>query len=203
MTTLRVVAVFLVLLVSPSAHATLIDYSITVSGLFSGNGPNGIPISGLPFGLPLPEDISSLSGTMQLDSSKGLNDSSALVDFQMTTGTRTWTEADVDPNPNTFFVLFQNEVLQSFGFQFRDANADARMDISAIPPSSGYWLVVQSPFVGASYDNARFCNACVSFEANPPASVPEPSTIYLLLCALCAAWVVSLMRNGRKAPVGG
>lgn len=203
MTTLRIVAVFLVLLVSPSAHATLLDYSITVSGLFSGNGPNGTPISGLPFGLPLPQDMSSLSGTMKLDSSRGLNDSSALVDFQMTTGTRTWTEADLDPNPNTFFVLFQDDILQSFGFFFRDANADAAMNISAIPPSSGSWLVVQDPFVGASYDNARFCNACVYFEATPPASVPEPSTISLLLCALCATGVTSLMRNCRKVPIGG
>jgi hypothetical protein len=184
MAIIRIATIVLVLLTAPYAQATLIDYSLTVSGPFFGNGPNGIPISGEPFGLPLPQDMASLSGTMTLDSTKGVNDPSALVDFQMTTGTRTWTEADLDPN-TTFFALFQSDILQSFGMDFRDSPL-AIMGISSV----NSWYVVQAPYIGANYDNARSCNGCVSFAVR---TVPEPSTIYLLLSALCAAGVASLM----------
>lgn len=191
MAIIRIATIALILLIAPCARATLIDYSLTVSGTFFGNGPNGIPIAGEPFGLPLPEDMTSLSGTMRLDSTKDVNDASALVDFQMTTGTRTWTEADLDPN-TTFFALFQDDMLQSFGIDFRDSPL-AIMGISSV----NTWYVVQAPSIGANYDNARACNGCVSFAV---ITIPEPSTISLLLSSLCAAGVASVMHRSRRKP---
>lgn len=172
------------------SQAELIDYSLTVSGTFFGNGPGGTPIEGEPFGLPLPEDMTSLSGTMRLDSTKAVNDPTALVDFQMATGTRIWTEADLNLS-STFFAVFQDDILESFGIDFHDPSILASMSISSV----NSWNVIQVPFSGASYDNSRFCNGCVSFAV---AQVPEPATVHLLLSALFAAGIASSMGHRRQ-----
>lgn len=191
MTIIRLIAIGVLMSIQSVAQATIIDYSITVAGPFSGNGPNGIPTSGEPFGLPLPQSMTPLSATMTLDSAKAnadLNDVSALLSFQMTTGTRTWTQADVDPL-STFFAVFSGDELQTFGISFRDTTISAIMDIS-----TWSWVVVQTPPGVTSYDNSRFCNGCVSVDI-VPASVPEPSTISLLGCVLVTLSVFSFARG--------
>jgi len=186
-------AIAITLLASSFAHSALIDYSITVSGPFLGNGPGGVPSAGHPFGLPLPGDMTTLSAAMTLDNSLGVNDPSALVDFEMATGTRIWTEGDLDPF-NTFFALFANGDLQSFGIGFRDASAMAVMSISSV----NSWNVVQSPFPGANFDNSRFCNGCVVFEVAPTKSVPEPASGTLL--ALGGLVLAVQLRSQAKHP---
>jgi len=175
------------LLVASSAQSALMDYTITVSGPFFGNGPGGVPIEGEPFGLPLPEDMTTLTAFMRLDSSLSaidVNDPNALVDFEMVTGSKTWTEADLNPL-STFFALFQGDVLQSFGISFRDASLAAIMNISNV----NTWGVVQTPYPGANYDNSRYCNGCVSVAVAPDNPVPEPGTAALLLMGGALLWM--------------
>ena len=107
-----------------------------------------------------------------------------LVDFEMVTGSKTWTEADLNPL-STFFALFQGDVLQSFGISFRDASLAAIMNISNV----NTWGVVQTPYPGANYDNSRYCNGCVSVAVAPDNPVPEPGTAALLLMGGALLWM--------------
>lgn len=149
-------------------------------------------MAGEPLGLPLPGDMTSLSATMRLDSTKGMNDPSALVAFSMATGTQTWTQADLNPNA-TQFVLYSGDTLLSLGFVFRDAAALAAMNIASV----NSWSVTQSPSPTASYDNSRYCNGCVSFVALPAQTIPDPSSDNLTISAFLVLGVVAVMRRGR------
>lgn len=148
----------LFLSVTNIANATLITYDITVTG-------GWFDTSGNPYDMPFSP---TLTGTITVD-----NILNSLVDFSLTTGTKTWDETEIDPG----------EISLSFGL-----GELINFSLSDFNSGPGFMYIYSSNtmgvFNGAGVYNA--CNNCVSFERsqNPPVPAPEPSTLAVFALGL-------------------
>ena len=140
---------------SMSAHAALLQVDFSVSG-------NWFDTNGTPFSMPLSP---TLAGTMVVDNS--LTGASALVDFSLTTGTKTWTES-----------LFVGGAADSFLF---DVGGNlTQFSLYVFQDASGYmYIYSQNTFAVQESATVEFnaCNDCVAFTQQ---RVPEPGTLALL-----------------------
>lgn len=139
---------------SSGAIATPAKYNITVSG-------NWFDSDGTPYGMPFSP---TLSGFITVDNS--ISGISGLLDFSMTTGTKTWTEADSVGNNTISYDMFGELVNFSFsGFQ----------------DSTGFMYIYSNNTMGVREDaTSEFnaCNSCVAFSR--ASQVPEPAGLALL-----------------------
>lgn len=156
-------------LCASSASAAILSYDILVKPFGAGNvwfGSNPAP-----FGLPL--QPAEITGTIVVDNTK--TDKTGIMDFSMTTGTKTWTEALID---DTIFIpaFLQFDLtgeLQNFVVSFRDTPA--------------FLILASLDTMNLDGSTSRLaCNDCVEFVRQ----VPEPSSIVLVLAgALVSALV--------------
>lgn len=145
---------------SPAANAIPVSYSFTISGNWADN-------SGMPFGMPLSP---TLSGSITVDSSN--NGSSVLRAFSLTTGSKTWTEADYVGDQSTFFVFDSLGKLDWFTLYFFEA-ADGYMGISSL---LGFQVSDWKD------GDSNRCTTCVSIAQT--SEVPEPASLLLLFVGL-------------------
>jgi len=163
----------LFLLLSGAAHASIFDYGFSVSGSWFDNGGN-------PYGLSYSP---SLTGTVQVDNS--LSGLAAVTGFSFTTGSKTWSLADVDTGGTTFNGF---GILTKFNVQFSDATGN------------GY---VYSNNTVAVFETGRViynaCNDCVSLgQGVPVAAIPEPETYALMMAGLGLLSFVARRRKLRE-----
>jgi hypothetical protein len=140
---------------SMSAHAALIQVDFTVSG-------NWFNSQGTPFSMPLSP---TLAGTMVVDNL--LNGAGALVDFNLTTGTKTWTESDFVGDLAASFAFDVSGNVTGFGLAyFRDAVGEM------------YNFSDNTFGVGEfASGESNACNSCVAFTQQ---RIAEPGTLALL-----------------------
>jgi len=151
-----------------SANAALMTYDITV------NNTGWFDSDGTPFDMPLSP---TLTGSMTVDDT--FSDINALVDFMLTTGNRTWTEADYVGNIADFNYSSGN--LVSFGL-----NGFGRLNGQSLGDGPDTMYIFSNNTFGvreSATDESNACNGCVSFELRT-ASVPVPGTTALFGLAL-------------------
>ncbi|WP_424975269.1 hypothetical protein [Dinoroseobacter sp. S124A] len=138
--------------------------------------PLGQSARSAPFGLSTGD---SVSGSFTFDDSSfsgaGTYDlQPVLLSFTLTTGTQSWSLADVEPNSllDRIQIDDANEVLD-FGFILSSGAGEVR-------GSTNNTFLVANP--GSS--QFIFCNGCVSFEEVPVEAIPLPATLPLGVLAL-------------------
>jgi hypothetical protein len=136
------------------SHAALIQVNFSVSG-------NWFDTFGTPFGMPLSP---TLAGTMVVDNSQV--GASALVDFSLTTGSKTWTES-LFVGPFAFLEFDGAGDLFDFVLvQFEDG-----ADLMLITSNNTFSVIEGA--TGA----LNACNDCVAFTQQ---RVPDPDSLALL-----------------------
>jgi hypothetical protein len=137
------------------SHAALIQVNFSVSG-------NWFDTFGTPFGMPLSP---TLAGTMVVDNSQV--GASALVDFSLTTGSKTWTES-----------LFVGDLFASFLF---DAGGNLlEFSLGSFSDATGQMNVLSNNgFAVTEFatGDLNACNICVAFTQQ---RVPDPDSLALL-----------------------
>jgi hypothetical protein len=136
------------------SHAALIQVNFSVSG-------NWFDTFGTPFGMPLSP---TLAGTMVVDNSQAR--ASALVDFSLTTGSKTWTEG-LFVGPFAFLEFDDRGNLDDFVLVWFEDGTD-----QMLITSNNTFSVIEGA-TGA----LNACNDCVAFTQQ---RVPEPGSLALL-----------------------
>ena len=144
------------------AHAAPRIYDITVSGQWADN------VGEDPFGMgPSP----TLNGTITVDSS--ISGIAGLLDFSITTGTRTWTKAEFVGQYSASLVYDGLGGLTGFSLD--------RFSVDGV----GFMFIYSDNTMGVLDESGPLtalntCNGCVSIGEGVPVAVPEPATLLLL-----------------------
>ncbi|MBU2880130.1 PEP-CTERM sorting domain-containing protein [Aliiglaciecola lipolytica] len=148
-----------------SANATLINYDIQVSST------DWFDHNGTPFSMTLSP---TLLGSITVDNAYSNID--GLVSFDLLTGTKLWTEAELNNSvfsPTLSFNLLGDLTYFSLGFG----------------DGSNYLIISNNNTLSvtdSSSNTSNACNGCVSIVLShtQPNSVPEPSTLAIFSLAL-------------------
>lgn len=141
-----------------TASATPVTYGITVSGNWFD--------SGNPYGMPLSP---TLTGTITVDSS--ISGIAGLLDFSLTTGSKTWTELEFVGASSAYLSYDLSGELIDFG-------------LNAFQDGRGYMYIFSNNTMGVQDGNfeSNACNSCVSFARSN--QVPEPAGLSLVALGL-------------------
>jgi hypothetical protein len=137
-----------------AASIKVVDFTVHGGSWTHLNGVDG------PYGLP---DQPTVGGSVTLDTT--VTNASAFLDLDYTTGTRTWTLADIGSGSLSFF------------------SGDSLIAFAIFFTTPGNVLGSSNTAGIAEGANTIFCNGCVTVDSvhDPVAQVPEPSTWLLAL----------------------
>jgi hypothetical protein len=155
-----------------TAKASLITVDFTINGPWLGF--DNLPATVAPYGLPAQP---TLSGDVTFDTTK--SGASEFVGIDFTTGTKTWTLADIDPNAS---ATISNGVLGEFALIFTGQTNFVFSNNTALLDDGNVGI---------------FCNGCVV--TSLASSVPEPSTWAMLLLGFAGIGFMACRRKSKTA----
>ena len=152
------------LVLSGVASAAPMTYGITVTGGWFANGT--------PFGMSLSP---TLTGSITVDNT--IAGIAGMLDFQLTTGTHTWTETEFVGSNAASLTYNGSGTLTGFS-------------LSSFAFSGGTMYIFSNNTMAVIETNVanNACNSCVSIGPGVPTQVPEPATLALVGLATLAAW---------------